>query len=179
MNVNSGVQVLDPVFLLDKATWLQFIAGTKKVVEGNYVLIYDFFQDDPNIEKKAFQLKSFAGFNIVSVNDNGKLPYADVNISDASPLEFLSLINNADVVISNSFHATAFSIILNKDFYVYPVIRHTNESRMIDLLNQFYLFDRYNANEIQDSINWINVNKICKEKRQSACNFLLNAINYD
>ena len=50
---------------------------------------------------------------------------------------------------------------------------------MIDLLNQFYLFDRYNANKIQDSINWINVNKICKEKRKSACNFLLNAINYD
>ena len=61
---------------------------------------------------------SFAGFNIVSVNDNGKLPYADVNISDASPLEFLSLINNADVVISNSFHATAFSIIFNKDFII-------------------------------------------------------------
>lgn len=179
LNINSGVQVLDPVFLLDKATWLQFIAGTKKVVERNYVLIYDFFQDDPNIKQKAFQLKSFAGLNIVSVNDNGKLPYADVNISDASPLEFLSLINNADVVISNSFHATAFSIILNKDFYVYPVIRHTNESRMIDLLNQFHLFDRYNANEIQDSINWININKICKEKRQAACKFLLNAINYD
>ena len=33
--------------------------------------------------------------------------------------------------------------------------------------------------KIQDSINWINVNKICKEKRKSACNFLLNAINYD
>lgn len=42
--INSGVQVLDPVFLLDKDTWLQFIGGTKKVVEGSYVLIYDFFK---------------------------------------------------------------------------------------------------------------------------------------
>lgn len=176
LNINSGVQVLDPVFLLDKATWLQFIGGTKKVVEGNYVLIYDFFQDDPNIQKLAFELKKMTGFNIVSVNNSGKLPYADVNISDASPLEFLSLINNANVVISNSFHATAFSIILNKEFYVYPVIRHKNQSRMIDLLNQFHLPDRYNTLKIQSNINWEKINDLYIVKRQIGRDFLLNAI---
>lgn len=176
LNINSGVQVLDPVFLLDKATWLQFIGGTKKVVEGNYVLIYDFFQDDPNIQKLAFELKKVTGFNIVSVNNSGKLPYADVNISDASPLEFLSLINNANVVISNSFHATAFSIILNKEFYVYPVIRHKNQSRMIDLLNQFHLSDRYNTSKIQSNINWEKINDLYMVKRQIGRDFLLNAI---
>lgn len=176
LNINSGVQVLDPVFLLDKATWLQFIGGTKKVVEGNYVLIYDFFQDDPNIQKLAFELKKMTGFNIVSVNNSGKLPYADVNISDASPLEFLSLINNANVVISNSFHATAFSIILNKEFYVYPVIRHKNQSRMIDLLNQFQLSDRYNTSKIQSNINWEKINDLYMVKRQIGRDFLLNAI---
>ena len=176
LNINSGMQVLDPVFLLDKATWLQFIGGTKKVVEGNYVLIYDFFQDDPNIQKLAFELKIMTGFNIVSVNNSGKLPYADVNISDASPLEFLSLINNANVVISNSFHATAFSIILNKEFYVYPVIRHKNQSRMIDLLNQFHLSDRYNTSKIQSNINWGKINDLYVVKRQIGRDFLLNAI---
>ena len=176
LNINSGVQVLDPVFLLDKATWLQFIAGTKKVVEGNYVLIYDFFQDAPNIQKLSFQLKKMTGFNIVSVNDSSKLPYADVNISDASPLEFLSLINNANVVISNSFHATAFSIILNKEFYVYPVIRHKNQSRMIDLLNQFQLSDRYNTSKIQSNINWEKIYDLYMVKCQIGRDFLLNAI---
>lgn len=176
LNINSGVQVLDPVFLLDKATWLQLIGGTKKVVEGSYVLIYDFFQDDPNIQQLAFEFKSMTGFNIVSVNNSGKLPYADVNISDASPLEFLSLINNANVVISNSFHATAFSIILNKEFYVYPVIRHKNQSRMIDLLNQFQLSDRYNTSKIQSNINWEKINDLYMVKRQIGRDFLLNAI---
>lgn len=176
LNINSGVQVLDPVFLLDKATWLQLIGGTKKVVEGSYVLIYDFFQDDPNIQQLAFEFKSMTGFKIVSVNNSGKLPYADVNISDASPLEFLSLINNANVVISNSFHATAFSIILNKEFYVYPVIRHKNQSRMIDLLNQFQLSDRYNTSKIQSNINWEKINDLYMVKRQIGRDFLLNAI---
>ena len=176
LNINSGVQVLDPVFLLDKATWLQLIGGTKKVVDGSYVLIYDFFQDDPNIQQLAFEFKSMTGFNIVSVNNSGKLPYADVNISDASPLEFLSLINNANVVISNSFHATAFSIILNKEFYVYPVIRHKNQSRMIDLLNQFQLSDRYNTSKIQSNINWEKINDLYMVKRQIGRDFLLNAI---
>lgn len=176
LNINSGVQVLDPVFLLDKATWLQLIGGTKKVVEGSYVLIYDFFQDDPNIQQLAFEFKSMTGFNIVSVNNSGKLPYADINISDASPLEFLSLINNANVVISNSFHATAFSIILNKEFYVYPVIRHKNQSRMIDLLNQFQLSDRYNTSKIQSNINWEKIYDLYMVKRQIGRDFLLNAI---
>lgn len=58
----------------------------------------------------AFKIKKKFGYKIVSVNDNGMLPYADRNISDASPLEFLSLINNAKVVVSNSFHATAFQL---------------------------------------------------------------------
>ena len=106
----------------------------------------------------------------------GKLPYADLNISDASPLEFLSLINNANVVISNSFHATAFSIILNKEFYVYPVIRHKNQSRMIDLLNQFHLSDRYNTSKIQSNINWEKINDLYMVKRQIGRDFLLNAI---
>ena len=44
---------------------------------------------------------------IVSVNDFEKRKYADINISNAGPLEFLNLIRCASCIVSNSFHATA------------------------------------------------------------------------
>ena len=45
--------------------------------------------------------------------------YRDVkHIGAAGPAEFLQWIAGAKCVVTNSFHATAFSIILNTPFYV-------------------------------------------------------------
>jgi exopolysaccharide biosynthesis predicted pyruvyltransferase EpsI len=38
---------------------------------------------------------------------------------DGSPLEFLKLVDQAAVVFTDSFHATIFSLILHKPFYVF------------------------------------------------------------
>lgn len=173
LGVHNAIRVLDPVFLLGKNAWLSLLSTVDKLEKTNYILVYDFFQDDEYIKDMAFKIKKKFGYKIVSVNDNGMLPYADRNISDASPLEFLSLINNAKVVVSNSFHATAFSIILNKDFYTYPVLRHNNESRMIDLLNEFGLIERYRSIFICKSIDWEEVFPKYKKQLDYSVEFLL------
>lgn len=173
LGVKNATRVLDPVFLLGKNVWLSLLSAVDKLERANYILVYDFFQDDEYIKDMAFKIKQKFGYKIVSVNDNGMLPYADRNISDASPLEFLSLINNAKVVVSNSFHATAFSIILNKDFYTYPVLRHNNESRMIDLLNEFGLIERYRSTFICKTIDWEKVFPKYKKQLDYSVEFLL------
>ena len=48
------------------------------------------------------------------------------------PLEFLSLIDNAEFVVSNSFHATAFSIIYKKQFVT--ILPDENGERIEDLM---------------------------------------------
>ena len=40
-----------------------------------------------------------------------------MEIQDFGPIELLSLINNAEYVLTTSFHAVAFSLILEKQFY--------------------------------------------------------------
>ena len=45
--------------------------------------------------------------------------YGDINIHNAGPAEFVSLVKYAKCVITDSFHATAFSIIYNKEFFVF------------------------------------------------------------
>jgi hypothetical protein len=57
------------------------------------------------------------------------------------PREFLGAIQNAACVISNSFHATAFSLIFERDFYVFGRKEHIN-ARMADLMADVGLCDR-------------------------------------
>ena len=49
------------------------------------------------------------------------------------PLTFLNLVHHAQFVVSNSFHATAFSLIFRKQFVVFNRQEHIN-TRMQDLL---------------------------------------------
>lgn len=106
----------------------------------------------------TFFLSDRYGLKVVSVNDNGKLSYADLNICDASPQQFLWLIANAKFVVSNSFHATAFSIIMRKEFFVYPIPKHNNQSRMVDLLSLVGLQKQYDItvedSELSITIDW-------------------------
>jgi hypothetical protein len=50
-----------------------------------------------------------------------------VKLYDAGPCDFLSYIDNAALVLSSSFHGTAFSIIYHKPFYV---LNGTNDNRI-------------------------------------------------
>lgn len=168
----DAIQVCDPVFLLSKEQWLNI--ATSPLVKNDYILVYDFFQDDGNIKKMAQKLAIEKKCKIVAVNDGGKCRYADINISNASPNDFLSLIANANVVVSNSFHATAFSLIFNKDFYTYPVARNKNHSRMIDLLDSVGLQNRFYApqNVPTTEIDWNNVNEMMQARIEYSKGYL-------
>ena len=61
--------------------------------------------------------------------------------TDIGPLEFLGAVLNADIVLSNSFHATAFSLIFQKNFYVVNRAEHIN-TRMQDLVGDLGLSNR-------------------------------------
>ena len=168
----KAIQVCDPVFLLSKERWLKI--ASPSLVGNDYILVYDFFQDDDNIKAMAQKFAKEKNYKIVSVNDGGKCRYADINISDASPNDFVSLIANANIVVSNSFHATAFSLILNRNFYTYPAVRNNNHSRMIDLLDSVDLRNRFNS-QISAStieIDWNKVNELIKTRVEYSKDFL-------
>lgn len=143
-----GVEVCDPVFLLKRCEW-ENISRTN--ILSNYCLLYDF--DNSELSKaiiKSFEKK----YRIISVFPND---FSDEILDDIGPREFLGAVLGSDVVISNSFHATAFSLIFHKDFFV--IRRNENiNTRMEDLLESVGLQDRL-INNIDDislcqRINW-------------------------
>lgn len=126
LGIPGAVQVMDPVFLLRAAEWEQI---EKKVDSAEpYVLVYDFDQN-PAISRYARQMAEKNEWKIYSI-----LPckYCDRCFSEEGPQAFISLVQNAQFVVSNSFHATAFSLIFKKQFSVFNRFEKIN-TRMRDL----------------------------------------------
>lgn len=169
--------VLDPVFLLETEDWL---AMCRKNRGDGYVLVYDFLHNDPNVETLSKMLAKRYNKKIVSINDFRPLGYADVNVNDAGPVEFLEYIKDADFVISTSFHATAFSVIFSRPFYTLPLLGHGNSSRMIDFLKMLGLEERFvtrmeQFHEAKD-IDYEAVHESISQMRLSSINWLLSQL---
>lgn len=130
----KGVQVVDPVFLLTKDAW-EKIAVLPPMQD--YILVYD-FDNSPKIKKISQAVSRQTGKKIVSLFP---VDWADEIWANAGPCEFLGAIQNAGIVLSNSFHATAFSLIFQKDFYVVNRSEGIN-ARMKDLVGDLGLTDR-------------------------------------
>ena len=97
------------------------------------------------------------------------------------PLEFINLIKNAEYVIATSFHATVFSIIFSKKFWIVP--HKTTGSRVTDLLNKFGIsnravntFDEFKVKNYNEEIDYEKVNKILEKERKKSLDWLIDAI---
>lgn len=154
LGIMGGIQVLDPVFLLGQDIWRILASNWKNREKKPYILVYDF----DNSEKIADFVKEIAkehDWNIISILEN---PYFKKNYSKEGPIAFLSLIKNAQAIVSNSFHATAFSIIFEKEFWVFNRNEEIN-TRMKDLLVLLGLENQLNLKEIHGKIDYKKVNK--------------------
>ncbi len=131
----GAVQVLDPVFLLDAAHWDGMTVPMD--VEEPYLLVYD-FDRNPDVAAFVQGTAKKRGWRIYSVFP---CAYCDRCFPAAGPQQFLTLVRHAAFVVSNSFHATAFSLLFRKQFVVFDRSEDIN-ARMRDLLELFGLAGR-------------------------------------
>ena len=145
LGINS-VRCVDPVFLLNKDEWVDILKIKK--LQDKYIFLYDFIHNDANIRDYALELSSQKDLKIISINDYSSVRYADKQVNNAGPVEFITYLFNAEYVVSNSFHATAFSIIFHKRFATFPLKNQNNPSRMIDLLESIDLLNHFSPKDI-------------------------------
>ena len=160
LGINNAKLVLDPVFLLEKKYWDK-IASSQS--DEKYILVYD-FENNPLIRDFATKIARTNGLRIYIIKDYSISQYGDVYIDSAGPLEFLQLIKNCEVFLSNSFHGTAFSVIYEKEFYVFNRMNAPVNSRMADLLKELNMENRLiidkNGTLDQLKINYEKANQI-------------------
>ena len=127
LDIQNVTQVLDPVFLIAADYWKsKFI----EPISENYIFVYDFDKNE-RIKKTAIDFAKNHDLKIFTVNNS--LSYASQKYVNSGPEIFLSLVFHAKFVLTNSFHAVAFSIIFNKKFLVFNRSEKIN-TRMRDLL---------------------------------------------
>ena len=173
MNIN-GYWVLDPVFLPGVDYWRSIIPDM--AFKDKYLLIYD-FESNHELRKFSIEYAKKNNLKIYSVNDTYPKLYANRNFSNVGPLEFISLINNCEAFVSNSFHGTAFSLILNRPVFVFNRNRHKVNSRMVSLMELFglsnFIFDK--ASDYNPGINQFNfdsINQIIERETEKSKFFL-------
>lgn len=124
---------LDPVFLFDAEQWKQFARFKER---KPYVLFFMMGQSSNALPAMEFakEIAKEKKLDIVYLSDNERwYKFRELtHFGVASPSEFVGLIENADYVVTNSFHATAFSIILHKNFFVETDVLRNN--RILNLL---------------------------------------------
>lgn len=181
IGVKQDIDVVpDPTFLLSKEEWSKIITP----VNLPYKYIFAYLVRD---KKSIANLKKYAqsiGAKVVLVSDPGFYVEEDETLvkydKGVGPKEFVSLINEAEFVVANSFHGTAFSIILNKQFAVYGDINV--DDRKGTVLRAYGIEDRiipfnYNFEKPFAEINFTNVNEILSQKRNWAKAWLNNALD--
>lgn len=105
--------VADPVFLLEKRKW-EMLADMVPSRSDNYILFYS-LRDDNELVKKTEAFAKQVGLKIVVIHPTCyRQSIKGEQLYNVGPYEFLSLIKGAKVVSTNSFHATAFSMIFEK-----------------------------------------------------------------
>lgn len=162
-----GTHVCDPVFLLSREEWTLSFSISQPI--NKYVLIYNLTSINEKLVSDAKQTADYLGMQLYSVSPMD-IAVADKNFKNVGPEDFVSLIFNASFVFTNSFHATAFSIISQRQFCTYNYHSKSNSSRMHSVLSEFDLLDRLNI----DNINKIIETPIDYNKKKSIIEYSIN-----
>ena len=164
--------VLDPTLLLDKSEWIQRCDFTPPY--AHYILVYF-----PHNKKKTFafvnKLKKQTKLPVVYLSISPRIQMGVKTIYDAAPDQFLGWILHADYVVTGSFHGTAFSLNLEKQFFYEP---SGKGSRIDNLVQLTGTANRSidNTDVIKSRIDYEIVRKKLDKERAKSKAWLKNAL---
>lgn len=177
----NATKVVDPTLLLTKTEW-KTIAKYDKEPNGKYILLY-VLKDSEYIKQTALTLRDKTGLQIVRICKGAfkqDKPSDDIiDIIDAAPDDFLGLIEKAEIVLTNSFHGTVFSILFERDFYTILKRNVENNSRQTSLLNALHIDRiRYEDTEFVSGpdIDYRKCETAINSLKASSEQYLINAI---
>lgn len=121
LGIDKNVHVcLDPTLLLSRNQWLSLLAQHVSVPRIPYILYYMWsyaFEPRPYINEVVKYFKEKTGIStVIALEGAPKTPIDGVryeNREDSSISDFLELFANASLVITSSFHGTAFAVNMN------------------------------------------------------------------
>ena len=135
-NTNIPVcKTIDPTLLLTSEEYDNITAP--RIFSDKYLLLYTRRYNE-QMEKYAEYLAQKHNFKIVEISLRAtNTTKGHIMMYQAGVEEFLSLIKNAEYVVTNSFHGLLLSVILRKQFSVF--LRETGNNKITEVLELFGL----------------------------------------
>ena len=167
----KATHVLDPTLLLEKVHYLKICKNVP--TQNKFLCAY--ILDLTGVERKQLELiasKKGLVLKIFSADDDCTL----------TTEQWLAMFRDAELIITNSFHGTAFSLIFNKEFYslTHPV---RGGSRIPSLFRQLNIPQERNITTLSEVLNntsfldWNTINDSIKQQQQYSIEFLTKALN--
>lgn len=177
--------VLDPVLLHDRSFYDELAV---KPPEEDYLFLYYVMEQAADTLDQAVAYARAHHLKIVEVTDRplpqGRLSeYDDLDVTyryDIGIEEWLGYFKHARVVFTNSFHATCFSILFEKEFFVGKRAgdKVSNALETFGLSHRRFSRTTDMSGEPLDPIDYGKVKGILEEKRAESAAFILDAIKY-
>lgn len=173
LGFSNVINVLDPTLLLDSNDWNKL--ASNKYKNQDYIFVYNLNRNkkiDRYVEKLAKEKRLriyYVSYALHEFYKKGKMK-CNVKVED-----FLALIKNAKYVVTDSFHATAFSINFNTQFMI--VFPEKYSTRVRSILEITGLVNRIVDNcedttLADDMIDFKKANKILDEQRVNANKYI-------
>lgn len=184
---SSGVEILnqagylgatylfDPVLLCNPEYWENL---SEKEVSEPYILLY-VLNENKKIYEFAERLAAKTDMRIKIITFDWKtiVPKGFEKVYLPSINNWLGLFRNSRYIVTDSFHGTCFSLLFNKELYVFDPPKYS--VRLNDVLNDFGLQSRnmskYSFDEVID-IDWVSVNTRIDAYRSASKDFLDKAL---
>lgn len=172
---------LDPVLLLTKEQWNSIMP--KKEHKERFIFSYtnrdsqtrDFFKTGYKLDGRKHYVLSRYTKPGDFINSQVRVKYC------MSPQEFLWVVNNADMVVSASFHCIAMSIILNRQFVAITTGDEGKDERLLNLLRTLGLQDRVLSEgmmveEVKAPIDYKVVNERIEQMKKLSVDYILGVL---
>lgn len=184
--INKEVNhVLDPTLLLSKEEWLEIKEKPRWLEEKPFILTYFLGGQDEKLKTYIKNIAREKNLNIIDLSiefiSNNEIK--NNNYFSVDPSEFIWLINKCDLMLTDSFHGSVFSIIFNKPFRVFKrksVENGNNMNTRIDTL--FNLFGLSNYGDLNESIddlfkcNYGKYRQVIEYEQKRSIEYLKNAL---
>ena len=182
-------QVCDPTFLISREQWKKLMKPT--LMNQKYILLFTLqyreelldFCREVRAHKENITIVYLCTRFPQIINKDIDCLFED----NAGIGEFLTYIANAELVVTDSFHGTVFSLILqSKNFLTYVNISNDRSSRVLDLLEHFGLSSHIitlqsgkdDLMKHSESINHIAIEGIIQKDKELCGEYLNTQLDY-
>lgn len=173
----EAYHILDPILMMPQNFWRSFVKGKERV--DDYIVVYE-LHNNKNLDNYLAAVLNKYHCRVIRISasiytffEKGKKAILK------SPANVMRLIRDAKFIITDSFHATVFSIIFEKNFV--NVLPPKTFKRITDLAEMLKLNDRIlnepTENDLQlleKNIDYMKVNMILADKRTECNNIIIS-----